>query len=78
VEKRIEGTMSKKAKIKTLEKMVKALRADVNKLKLEAAKRRTSKLRASDGTSFTLAKVEKSTGSPKEPTPSTVPISAQR
>jgi hypothetical protein len=78
VEKRVEGTMSKKAKIKTLEKMVKALRADVNKLKLEAAKHRTSKLRASDGTSFTLAKVEKSTGSPKEPTPSTVPISAQR
>ena len=66
--------MSKKAKIKTLEKMVKALRADVNKLKLEAA---TSKFRTSGATSPTTAKVEKSTASPKEPI-STVRISAQR
>ena len=66
--------MSKKAKIKTLEKMVKALRADVNKLKLEAAKHRTSKFRA---TSPTTVKLEKSTTLPKEPI-STVRISAQR
>ena len=57
--------MSKKAKIKTLEKMVKALRADVNKLKLGAAKRRTTKFRASAATSSTPVKVETSTGSPK-------------
>ena len=76
MEKRIEGTMSKKAKIKTLEKMVKTLRADVNKLKLGAA--RTTKSRASGATSSTTAKVEKSTASPKEPMISTVRISAQR
>jgi len=69
--------MSKKTKIKTLEKMVKALRADVNKLKLEAAKHQTSKFRASRATSPTTAEVEKSTASPKEPI-STVRISAQR
>ena len=78
VEKRIEGTMSKKAKIKTLEKMVKALRADVNKLKLGAAKNRMAKLRASGTTSSTSAEVEKSSVSPKESTLSTVRISAQR
>ena len=70
--------MSKKAKIKTLEKMVRALRADVNKLKLGAAKRRTTKLHASAATSSTPVKVETSTVSPKEPTISTVRISAQR
>jgi len=69
--------MSKKAKIKTLEKMVKALRADVNKLKLEAAKHRTTKSRASGTTSSTTTKVEKGTASPKAPI-STVRISAQR
>ena len=69
--------MSKKAKIKTLEKMVRALRADVNKLKLEAAKHRTIKSRASGATPSTTTKVEKSTASPKEPI-STVRISAQR
>jgi hypothetical protein len=66
--------MSKKAKIKTLEKMVKALRADVNKLKLSAAKRRMKKSRAFGAT----AKVKESTVSPKEPAISTVRISAQR
>jgi len=66
--------MSKKAKIKTLEKMVKALRADVNKLKLSAAKHRMKKSRAFG----TAAKVKESTVSPKEPTVSTVRISAQR
>ena len=70
--------MSKKAKIKTLEKMVKALRADVNKLKLAAAKHRTTKSRVSNTTSSMPAKVEKSTASSKEPTISTVRISAQR
>ena len=70
--------MSKKAKIKTLEKMVKALRADVNKLKLGAAKHRTTKLRASGAASSPPAKVEKGTVSPKEPMISTVRISPQR
>ena len=66
--------MSKKAKIKTLEKMVKVLRADVNKLKLNAAKHRMKKSRAFGAT----AKVKEGSVSPKEPPISTVRISAQR
>jgi hypothetical protein len=70
--------MSKKEKIKTLETMVKSLRTDVNKLKLGATQQRTTKLRASNASSSTPAKIEKGSTSPKEPTSSTVRISAQR
>jgi len=70
--------MSQKARIKSLEKMVKALRADVNKLKLASPKSRNAKPPGTGASVSPSAKLDKSAAPPiKQDTPS-VRISAQR